>query len=316
MEDSPYQIIINPSGEIPCTFQGYLFNEPFHMRKQPCTQVFTCYLIHKKQQKAYARFSLFGQQEKGISPCRGPFGSVELNPLLPLPFLECFIQFIDHLAVKQGMAQIEIKSYPFCYQPQVSALITATLLQQKYHILHTDLNYHLPVTKESFSTLVHLSVKRRLQKCIKKGFTFGEETEPDFTAVYAMIVQSRQRKGYPVSMNFADFQQLFIDFPGIYKIFAVKDHSKLIAVTVAVQINQQILYYFLPAHDPDYNTYSPMVLLIKGLYDYCQQAGFVLLDLGISTDKGEPNYGLIRFKQNMGAISSLKLSFIKRLTQE
>jgi lipid II:glycine glycyltransferase (peptidoglycan interpeptide bridge formation enzyme) len=129
-----------------------------------------------------------------------------------------------------------------------------------------------------------------------------------------MIVQNRERKGHHVSMSFADFRQLFTDFPGIYKIFAVRDRSRMVAVTVAVEINKHILYYFLPAHDEAYNTYSPMVLLIQCLYDYCRQAGFTLLDLGISTDKGVPNYGLMRFKQNIGAVTSLKLSFVKNLT--
>jgi hypothetical protein len=316
MADSAYQIEINPPGEIPGNFRLYLFNQPFHILKQPCSQVYTFYLIHKKKRLAFARFSLFCQEEKGISPCRGTFGSIEMHPQLPVQHLDYFIQFIDAFAVKQGIRQVEIKSYPFCYDQQVSTLITASLLRQQYRILHTDLNYHLPVTAGAFKDLIHPSEKRRLQKSIAKGFVFGEEKDPDLELIYQMIVQGRTRKGYPVSMNFTDFRQLFMDFPGIYKIFSVKDQSVIAAVTVAVQINSQILYYFLPAHDPVYNTYSPMVLLIKGLYDYCQQAGFTLLDLGISTDKGVPNYGLMRFKQNLGALSSLKLSFFKMLIDD
>jgi len=55
------------------------------------------------------------------------------------------------------------------------------------------------------------------------------------------------------------------------------------------------------------------VLLTKGLYAYCQENSFGMLDMGISTDRGAANYGLIRFKQNLGAITSLKLSFEKQL---
>jgi hypothetical protein len=315
LADSPYQIQINPHGEIPCSFTSYLFNEPFLIQKQPCREVFIFYLLHKKKQKAYARFCLFRQEEKGISPCRGTFGSVEMNPLLPVQYLDLFIEQIELFAVAQGIREMEIKAYPFCYAPQVSGTITAAFLRQQYQIQYTELNYHLPVAISPFTDQIHLSEKRRLQKCMAEGFVFGEEKEPDLALIYQMIVQNRQRKGYPVTMLYNDFRQLFVDFPAYYKVFAVRKDQRILAVTVAVEISKHILYYFLPTHDQVYDRYSPMVLLIKGLYDYCCAEGFEILDLGIATDKGVPNYGLMRFKQNMGAQTSLKLSFVKRLSR-
>jgi hypothetical protein len=56
-------------------------------------------------------------------------------------------------------------------------------------------------------------------------------------------------------------------------------------------------------------------MLIEGLYEFCQKENFTLLDLGISTDKGLANEGLIRFKKNLGAKSALKLSFLKTFHQ-
>jgi hypothetical protein len=313
--DSPYEIVINPEGTLQSSFREYLFNQPFYLRKQACEQVYIFYLLHKKSNRAYARFHLSVGDGKGTSPCLGTFGSVELNPQLPAGYLDEFIGYIDRFALKSGLRQIQIKSYPFCYAPEVSALLSACLLRQQYQLVYTDLNYHIPVTQHAFTHIIHHSEKRRLQKSIKKGLLFAEETKPDLPLIYRIIAESRIRKGYPVTMNFDDFRQLFDDFPGIYKIFSVRDEQKLAAVTVAVQINQNILYYFLPAHQAQYHTYSPMVLLIGGLYEYCQREGYTILDLGISTDKGVPNYGLMQFKQNVGALASLKLSFIKHLGQ-
>jgi hypothetical protein len=309
--DSSYEIVINPTKTIRCSFQEYLFNQPFYLQKQPCKEVYSFYLIHKKNRQAWAKFNLFVQEKRGFSPCRGPFGAIEMNPLLPVPYLDNFVQHIDAFAAKLGLREILIKSYPFCYNPEASAIITASLLRLHYQILYTDLNYHIPVTQRAFIEQVHLSEKRRLKKCVARGFSFGEEPEPDFALIYQMLVNSRHQKGYPVSMSFSDFRQLFADFPGIYKLFVLKDKQRTIAFTVAVEITKQVLYYFLPAHDPAYNTYSPMVYLIQNLYGYCQKTGYTLLDLGISTDKSVPNYGLMRFKQNLGASVSLKLSFVK-----
>jgi hypothetical protein len=314
--DSPYTVVTNPVVAIPTCFQTYLFNEPFHINKQPCEEKYTFYLLHQKTKQAHARFTLFVEETKGFSPCRGPFGSIEFNSQLPVQHLDAFVEYINAFAREIGLQQLAIKSYPFCYQPESSALLSAALLRQKYQLLYTDINYHLPVTQKEFTNGLHLSEKRRLQKCIEKGLVFIEEADPDLPLIYKLIVDSRTRKGYPVSMSFDDFSQLFDDFPGIYKVFTVRDKQTIAAMTVGVYINQKILYYFLPAHLAAYDAYSPMVLLMQGLYIYCQNNHVELLDLGISTDKSVPNYGLMRFKQNLGASVSLKLSFVKDLEQE
>ena len=313
--DSQYTVVVNPEATIPIGFQTYLFNEPFHISKQACKETYTFYLLHQQSKQAHARFTLFVEKNKGISPCRGPFGSIEFSLQLPVQHLDAFVEYINAFARGLGLQQLVVKSYPFCYQPEASAILSAALLRQKYQLLYTDLNYHIPITQKEFTKGLHPSEKRRLQKSVNKGFVFTEEADPDLPLIYQLLVDSRTRKGDPVTMSFNDFSRLFHDFPGIYKVFTVRDKQIIAAVTVAVHINQKILYYFLPAHHAAYDAYSPMVLLIQGLYVYCQKNHVELLDLGISTDKSVPNYGLMRFKQNLGALVSLKLSFVKDLEQ-
>ena len=102
-------------------------------------------------------------------------------------------------------------------------------------------------------------------------------------------------------------------YPGKYFAFVLRDRKKIIASSIGVKVNSKILYYFLPADDPEYKKFSPTVLLIKEMYKFCKESNYHLLDLGIATAGGVANPGLIRFKENLGANSSLKLSFIKDL---
>ena len=158
-----------------------------------------------------------------------------------------------------------------------------------------------------------------MKKCKKAAFTFEELSNPDFETIHQLIVKARNRKHFPVSLKLEELKKLFTDFPEEFKLFAVKDQETIIATCVGVivreneQDNKGILYYFMPADHSDYLNYSPTTMLVDGLYQYCQQNGFVLLDLGISTSKGIPNEGLIRFKHNLGAVDSHKFSFCKIL---
>ncbi len=82
---------------------------------------------------------------------------------------------------------------------------------------------------------------------------------------------------------------------------------------MTVRVRDDILYTFLPASNPAYHAYSPLVLLMDGLFEYCQQQQIRLLDLGVSLDGNhQPKPSLLRFKRNLGALESPKVCFEKR----
>ncbi len=114
-------------------------------------------------------------------------------------------------------------------------------------------------------------------------------------------------------MNAEDFTRMFHDFPDRYSLFVVKDGETTIAAAVGVKVRTDLLYNFLPADHPEYLGYSPVVLLNKGMYEYCRTNGYKIYDLGIATSGGIRNEGLIRFKEHLGGILSHKYSYSIRL---
>lgn len=308
-----YELVTNPAVVPPVSFAPFFFNEPEYVSNQPCLNCQTFYWFHAKKQRADARFTVFVQDGQASSPCRAPFGSVELKPDLHPEDLNAFIEAVEQALIRQGVRQLHLKSYPYGYAPEAAATLTACLLQRGYRITRSELNYHLPVDQSELMPRLHISERRKLLKCRTAGFTFSEELQPDVAQVYQFVQAARARKGFPVSMDVDTFSQLFARFPNVYQVFAAKDRKQLIALTVTVRVHAHILYNFYPADDPAYLAYSPMVLLINGLYAYCQQQGISLLDLGIATDQGKRNNGLIQFKQFLGGKPSNKFSFEKRL---
>jgi CelD/BcsL family acetyltransferase involved in cellulose biosynthesis len=101
--------------------------------------------------------------------------------------------------------------------------------------------------------------------------------------------------------------------PDHYKLFSLSSNGDIIACTITVVTGKDVLYYFLPAHNPKYDTYSPMVYLLKKIYEYARKHQFKYLDLGISSIENKPQPDLIKFKERMGGITTSKLLFSRNL---
>lgn len=304
------------------TFPVFLFNRISHLKFQPCKNLVKFNLVNIHTNKIEAVFNLFIEGGTGYSPFRSSFGSIEFNRQLSLENLNAFIEEINKWAIKNKLKTMVVKSYPFCYAPQNSAMLTNCFLNNGYKIISADLNQHLIISDLRFkiSDLFHLSEKRRLKKCEQAGFKFHKvtfsgraDTSNTIKEMYNFIKKARDRQRHPLTMNYETLVEMFHNFPNEYHIFTVRDKEKIAALTVAIKINENILYNFYPADSHHYKNFSPTVMLVKGLYDHCVENGFKLLDLGISTENSKPNFGLINFKKNLGAESSLKLTFRKEI---
>ncbi len=58
-----------------------------------------------------------------------------------------------------------------------------------------------------------------------------------------------------------------------------------------------------------------MDFLVLKLFTHYKEAGYKYMDLGISTETGIPNEGLLRFKESHESVSSLRYRFVLELTK-
>ncbi|MBX9850175.1 MAG: GNAT family N-acetyltransferase [Cytophagaceae bacterium] len=290
------------------SFEGFLFNNPEQIANQGAAESHLFHFIQGDTSKG--RFIIFMDGQTAKSPLRAPFGSFEFDQTLSSDDVKSMIAAVDDYCIKRNIKNIRIVSYPFCYAVSQSNLLTDALKNAGYEIIVTDLNFHLD-TARNFEAGLHTSEKRRLKKCIGQNFEFKVTETPEVSALYHLIKASRDNKGYPVTMTEEELGKIFKKFPDKYVAFSLYDKNKLIAASIGVKVTSEILYHFLPADHIAYKNYSPMVLLIKNIFEYCHQNGFKIFDLGIATAGGVPNEGLIRFKENIGSIRSLKFTFYK-----
>jgi len=292
---------------------NFLFNQTFflvHIQQKP---FFSFELWHTKRQQCSALLHVFVNNGVAVSPWRATFGGIEILTSVELNILNAFVKCIDLYLASQQISAVKLTNYAYGYDPIAASHITEALVYNGYEISTTETNYHISVTSEPLEKRIHNSERRRLHKCRTAELICQEETKPDLPAIYAFISRARARKGFPISLDLQAFMRLFEQMPGIYRVFTARQGDTIAALTVTVRISEQILYNFYPADNESFLTYSPTVLIISELYQLAQREGYTMLDLGIATVNGQPNPGLVRFKTNLGAQPSSRLTMKKLL---
>lgn len=293
----------------------WLFNTPLHVKHQKADEVYTFILTDTATQtEAFGIFHLFVDEQQGISPLQASFGSFEIAERISHADFSEWLTGIEVFIKELGISSLIIKHYPTCYNPSRSTFVRRGLTRHGFDLSNNTENQFIAVNKHCFEEGLHASERRRLRKCLRAEFRFEEWQNPPAEDVYTFIEHNRRLLGYSLSFSFEQLQGWLSIFPDHFRVFCVKDGETLASLTLTVRVGESVLYNFCPADNLLYRTYSPAVLLNKGLYEECQQKGISLLDLGISVNEtGKPKPSLKRFKENLGAKNCDKYVFYKAL---
>jgi hypothetical protein len=213
----------------------------------------------------------------------------------------------------QGIRRLALRGYPFAYAPAEAVALAETLRQRGYRVPLAEQNYHLDPALD-YEANLHPSERRRLHKCRRHGLHFEQEPPFLLPLAYEFIRNCRQERGQSLSLPLERVQELFRRFPKEHFLFSVRQpDGEWAALTVAIQVNAQVLYNFYPASPLRCNALSPVVMLNEGLHAFAQASGMTVLDLGTSTLDSGPNTSLLRFKRHLGGVAGLRLSWEREL---
>ncbi|MFA6041605.1 MAG: hypothetical protein WC733_08885 [Methylophilus sp.] len=310
--DDKYQLAINhfhPSES------GNLFNEIAYFKLHTESEHDSyMQLVSVNNQQVHATLAFYQVGEQAFaSPKRGTFGGLTVHSSLEFKVVESFVTLALSYLKKLGAHEITIKLAPFSHDLALSSMMTNILLRQGFAIANHELNYDLIVDEQSLSDRASYGNRKRIRKCLRDGIIAEQVALDRYLDVYAVIKENRLRKGFGVSMSAEQLAQMVDTFPDRVVLFSAWENakkSKMIASAVCLALSPSILYVFYWGDIADVEAYSPITLLAATIYDYCQKNAFQILDVGTSTVAGEPNYGLINFKQHLDFTESLKPTFV------
>lgn len=295
--------------------EGYLplvYNSKSFLASNNELPQFHFYWVEKNEKVAYAHVAFSLEESEASSPLKAPFGGVEHADELKSADLCAFLIFVERELKTKGVKYINISQPPGNHGNQKA--LNEVFNDLKYKIMSERIFHAVPISEKDFTSKMSVMEQRRLNKCVKAGFEFKSIASTKLSEVYNAIATWRGLTQKPLSMEWKVLSHTRKSNPDMYVPFGVYDDKKLIAATIAIQVNSKVLYHFYPAHCPEYNNYSPMVMLVDGLYKWCQTHQIELLDLGTSYVNNKMNQSLVRFKKHLGGEESKALLFRKVLT--
>jgi hypothetical protein len=294
-----------------CDFDSYLFNEPKNLTIQSSLGWKSFYALRTEKKAARARVHFHIENDIAVSPLKNPFGSFEFSDTLPPKEFFDFIRWVEAQLISTGVKKIEIKCCPELYNRNSSALLSTFLFNLGYSVKKAELSACIEVSPTALYTVMTSWEKRKAGQIKKSNLRFNVVPVTKLKEVFEFISSCREERKQTLSMSYGQIKTVCDHFPERFCLFGMFDNQALAAASISMAINKSVLYNFYSAHSKQYDSLSPVVRLMEGIYEYCQVEKYRLIDLGTSALQGRPNFSLLDFKLNLGAIPTQKIVFEK-----
>lgn len=285
-----------------------IFNRPEFYKIHKTDSSFFLSIIYKKKLAGICHFT---EIENGFlkSPIRGTFGGISLNKELSFQNIYDIIsQLLDYIKEK-NITSVEIVSEPISHDLHKSSILLNIFLVKGFYIINHEINHSISIDQEELVDKMMRNNKKRYNKCLKEDFKFEEYfSKSEIQNIYELIKENRESNGHKISMSFDQIIEMYDIFPKNLYFFAVKQMNNYVAASICLKISDDVLYVFYWADKSGYESFSPVVFLASGIYDFAKKSNFKILDIGTSSLNGIPNFGLITFKENLGFKISSKLT--------
>lgn len=243
------------------------------------------------------------------SPFSAPFGGFHFRKEnIYISEIDRFTDSLQSYLVSAKLKGMELTLPPDIYHLSFNAKIINSLIRNGFRFLVPEITNWVDLQKfnESFS---QKNSREYYRQAVRNNLVFNVTSDDDDKKeIYDLICQNRAKFGRPIFMTLEDILSTGNLWPVDFFKVNSSDHS-IVASAIFYRSFQGICYAVFWGDNDAGRPLRAMDYLIFNLYSYYKNLGFKYLDLGISTESGSPNEGLLRFKESHEAISSLRYKF-------
>lgn len=275
-------------------------------------------LVVDHHDDASGRFvgSVVGIVDDGVwtSGASAPFGGIDLaREHEPVDGVMALLDRSIASAKDAGLRRIEIRTKP----PHFSTSephVQFALFQAGFTVIASDLNFVLDLdgleSVDEWRASLRKETRRALRALGGDGLTVRELDRADelgWATAYEMLRNNRVDKGRPMHLDLDYVRAIRDAFAGLVRMIVVESDDSVVAAALVYRIargRDLVQYWGDGGHELER---SPMPALVEAVVDHSLRTGARSVDIGISTDHGEPNLGLIRFKRSVGCRAEVRL---------
>lgn len=180
-------------------------------------------------------------------------------------------------------------------------------------IQYIDYNHHFELSRfADYDSILDSKVRNKLHKSLDSGLKFeilNSKIDDDVARAYEVIRINHRERGNPLHMTLENVLETIKIIPADFFIVSNQEGIDVAAAQIfhTSRDTYQIVYW---GDIPSFSHLKSMNYLSYKVFEYYFGKDVKRLDIGISTEKGAPNYGLCEFKENIGCYSTTRFSLI------
>lgn len=294
-------------------FEQSLFQTEGYRQLQSSTGWISFYVLNERDLLVEAHIHFHVKATVAKSIIQSPFGGIEFSNKLSRKTLFQFIEFFSARLKAMDCESIVVVNPPLAYNFAHQSIIDTFMFNAGFSVLTAEVGSVITVSERSFEEILHPRKKRKLAQSSEETLRFTMLEADALDEVYNFIECHRKEKAYRLSVSLEHLRTSVERLGDAYTLFGVYHNSNLVAASVAVRVSKGVLYHFISEHIRKIGEMRPALILMRGIYRYCREHGIALLDLGTSATEGMPNFKLIKFKSELGGVSTTKLTLAKKL---
>lgn len=267
------------------------------------------YLLFEDGSKVRLAMVLGERGGRLLSPFSAPFGGFSAAKEQRLETVNEAVELLADYA-RERQQDVRIVLPPQFYAPNLIGH-SINALSRVGELQYIDLNYYFPLSKvDNYESSLERSARKNLHRALGAGFDFFAIQPSDVDMIrraYEVIRINRAEHDYKLSMTWEDVSATIKIVRADFFLLCLdgKDVAAAQVFHVAEGIAQVIYWGDVRA----YSHLRPMNYLVHRIFEHYRREGLRVLDIGPSTQEGQPNYGLCEFKTSIGCQLTPKFVF-------
>lgn len=250
------------------------------------------------------------------SPISAPFGGFHFRKEnVYISEIERFLNSLKEYIVGHELVSAEITIPPDLYHPSFNAKTINSMVRMGFQQSTPEITNWIDLS--SFSgTFTQKNSREYYRQSVRNGLSFSlVSDEGEKRVIYDLIAQNRAKFDRPIFMTYNDIIATGNLWPiDFFKVTTTEDI--IVASGIFYRFHPEICYAVFWGDSDTGRPMRAMDFLSLNLWKHYKDLGYKYIDLGISTETGIPNEGLLRFKETHEAISSLRHRFCWPITRE
>ncbi len=244
-----------------------------------------------------------------LSPFSAPFGGFHFRKAtMYIHEMEDFLANLKTFVAEHQYQGVKITLPPDIYNQTINSKLVKSFYNQGYRDELLDITNWVDL-RNFRDRFTQKNSREYYKQAVRNELAFTKtEDEKDHHEIYELIRQNREKFGRPIYMTLEDIKKTG-DLWSVDYFRVTNRENDIIAAAIIYRSHPAICYALFWGDNDAGRQLRAMDFLAFQLWSHYKEQGFNFMDLGISTEAGAPNEGLLRFKESHEAVSSIKYKF-------